>query len=114
MVGASTSLIMDGFCFIAGSLFILSLKVSPAPLAAPSDSGPATSFWVDVLEGFRYIFASALTKRLFIMLAVMGACTGAINLLNIYFVVKELHLDQNYLAWASTAGASVCSRGRSV
>lgn len=102
--GASTSLIMDGFCFIAGSLFILSLKVSPAPLAAPSDSGPATSFWVDVLEGFRYIFASALTKRLFIMLAVMGACTGAINLLNIYFVVKELHLDQNYLAWASTAG----------
>ncbi|MEK5033895.1 MFS transporter [Paenibacillus sp. FSL R7-0302] len=102
--GASTSLIVDGFCFIVGSLFILGLKVRPAPLEVPSGSGPATSFWVDVLEGFRYIFASALTKRLFIMLAVMGACTGAINLLNIYFVVKELHLDQNYLAWASTAG----------
>lgn len=102
--GASTSLIADGFCFILGSLCILNLRIKPVPLADSSDSAPAPSFWTDVLEGFRYILASPLTKRLFIMLSVMGVCTGAINLLNIYFVVNELHLDQNYLAWASTAG----------
>ncbi|WP_156830100.1 MFS transporter [Paenibacillus sp. HW567] len=102
--GASTSLIVDGFCFFFGSLLILKINLKPAPPAALSDSDPVPSFWKDLLEGFRYILSSPLTKRLFVLLAIMGMSTGAINLLNIYFVVNELHLDQNFLAWASTAG----------
>lgn len=102
--GASTSLIVDGFCFFLGSLFIMKIRLTQAPLSAPSVSDPPASFWKDLVEGFRYIVSNHFTKRLFLILGIMGVSTGAINLLNIYFVVDELQLDQNFIAWASTAG----------
>ncbi|WP_237690853.1 MFS transporter [Paenibacillus caui] len=102
--GASLSLIVDGICFFLGSLLILRICTSPALLSHTSDlSTPASAFWKEFLEGFKYIGANQLTKRLFVLSGIMGLSVGAVNLLNIFFVIDELHLSEDYVAWASTA-----------
>lgn len=102
--GASTSLLLDGFCFLFGSMIIRKVSIMTLESSMLSTHQPATSFWKSVLEGSQYILSTNLTKRILIILGIMAICIGVINLLNIFFIVDELHLDQNYLAWASTAG----------
>ncbi|MBE9917666.1 MFS transporter [Paenibacillus donghaensis] len=102
VLGAELSFTVDGILFLAGACLLLVMAVPNSRPAMQNSTFTPAVFWKEFTEGIRFGWQNSIVQAIFSLLCIMSLGIGAINLLNIFLVVNEIGLPEQYVAWGNS------------
>lgn len=100
-LGPIISFTADAVNFMLSALVNSFLRVESEP--KPAGAGAGSSFWGEIKEGLAYARGSAFVRHLLTMGLMAMVASGAMQVLDLYLVTRDLKLPQSNVAWLSTA-----------
>jgi MFS family permease len=101
VLGIQWALIADALSF-ALSFTLISLVKAP-PAARSTDSGQTPSFFRELGDGLRFAATSQVARALLVSIFIVMLGAGALNALDIFFVIHNLSASPNLYGFLSAA-----------
>ena len=99
-VGVQWALILDALSFVVSFLAIFSVRL---PQTIKLEEQVAQSnFWREMITGLRFFRQNRLLVTLLISVGIVSFGIGALNALDIYFVITDLHISGNFYGILAT------------
>jgi MFS family permease len=99
VLGIEWALIADALSFALSFGLIALVKAPPAPRGP--DSGKAPSFFGELGEGLRFAGTNQIARALLVSIFIVMLGAGALNALDIFFVINNLHASPNLYGFLS-------------